>query len=105
MLANPSAERRYSAAYHYAHRGDGDIFSMAVEDNLLALRKKERVGPKARGAIDLIARNSKVFQQLCESCDAMLDDACRCGPHPLLEVLCVVEDELEQRQGLVDALD
>ncbi|PMS30815.1 hypothetical protein B0G57_12963 [Trinickia symbiotica] len=57
------SEKKRKAAYFYAHRGDGEMFEMAVAGNLTYLRKKE-LNAAGRDLLRVISRDREAFESL-----------------------------------------
>jgi hypothetical protein len=61
MSSSDSAPRK--AAYAYAHRGEGDMFDMAMGANVPRMRKQE-LDPNARGPIPILPRDDEAYAAL-----------------------------------------
>jgi hypothetical protein len=65
-------QSRRKAAYFYAHRGDGDIYQLAVQDNVRRMRK-QAADPCARGPLPILARDKQTYEALLAAREALHD--------------------------------
>jgi hypothetical protein len=66
MLADTTRRRKHEHAFLYAYRGDGDMFELAMTENLPRARKRA-VDPNARGPIPVIAGDWEAFEALTDA--------------------------------------
>lgn len=76
MPQETGPRRKHKYARLYAHFGDGDMFALAVSENLPRMRKKN-VDANARGPIPVIAGSSEAYGALTEARERAIADAAK----------------------------